>query len=311
MNILVLGGDGFIGSHVVDQLVTTGHEVTVFDRFPYRVSRNLEQHRGRIHFISGEFQNREDLFKALTGIDIVYHFVSTTSPAESWNDPLIEVEESIKSSIVFFELAVRQGVKKIVYPSSGGTVYGPQNLPVDEKTLPRPSSPYGIAKLTSEHFLDYFRIHYGIASDIYRIGNPYGTRQPVMRPQGVIAVWMHKILNGSEIQVYGDNTTLRDYIYIKDVAYLMSQSLKNPLSSDIYNLGSGIGTSIMQLLNIFQQVVDVPFKYRILQKRPSDNSSIVLDCSKLMELFPGFRCQKLEEKIDETWTYFKTSFLET
>ena len=310
MNILVLGGDGFLGSHVVDQLVPTGHEITVFDRFPYRISRNLEHHRNSIRFISGEFQNRDDLFKALSGKDIVYHFVSATNPAASWNDPLIEVEENIRSSIMFFELAVRQGVKKIVFPSSGGTVYGPQNLPVDENTIPQPLSPYGIAKLTTEHFLNYFRLHYGIASDIYRIGNPYGSRQPVMRPQGVIAVWMHEILNGSEIQIYGNNTTFRDYIYIKDVAYLMSHSLKNLVSSDVYNLGSGIGTSIMQLLNIFQQVVDIPFRYRIQEKRPSDNSSIVLDSSKLMKLFPGFRCQKLEEKIDETWTYFKTSFHE-
>ncbi len=311
MNILVLGGDGFIGSHVVDQLVSMGHEITVFDRFPYRTSRNLEHHRGGIRFISGEFQNRNDLVKALSEKDIVYHFVSATSPAESWNDPLIEVEESIRSSIMFFELAVRQGVKKIVFPSSGGTVYGPQNLPVDENTLPRPLSPYGIAKLTTEHFLNYFRVHYGIASDIYRIGNPYGSRQPVMRPQGVIAVWMHEILNGSEIQIYGDNTTLRDYIYIKDVAYLMSHSLINLMSSDVYNLGSGVGTSIMQLLNIFQQVVDIPFQYRIHEKRPSDNSSIVLDSLKLMKLFPGFRCQKLEERIEETWTYFKTTFHKT
>jgi UDP-glucose 4-epimerase len=91
----------------------------------------------------------------------------------------------------------------------------------------------------------------------------------------------------------------------------MSHSLKNLLSSDVYNLGSGVGTSIMQLLNIFQRVVDIPFRYRILEKRPSDNSSIVLDSSKLMKLFSDFRCQKLEEKIPETWNYFKTTFHET
>ncbi|MDL1967963.1 MAG: NAD-dependent epimerase/dehydratase family protein [Deltaproteobacteria bacterium] len=305
MKILILGGDGFIGSHFVDQAVSLGHDVTVFDRFPYEVSMNLEHQRGKIRFISGEFANRDDLAKSLDGQDIVYHFICATNPAESWNDPFIEIEDNLRPSIKLFELAVSKRVKKIVFPSSGGTVYGPQYKPVDEKAVPIPLSPYGIVKLATEHFLLYFQEHSGIQMDIYRIGNPYGPRQPLKRAQGVIAVWMRDILRGLEIQVYGDQNTLRDYVYIKDVSYLMTHSLNSPASSGIYNLGSGAGTSIIRLLEIFQTVIDMPIKYRIHPKRQLDNTSIVLDSSKLVAHFPCFEFKRLEDKIFETWNYFK------
>jgi len=306
MKILILGGDGFIGSHFTDQAVKLGHEVTVFDRFPNFVSRNIEHQHGKIRFVPGEFTNRNDLSKALKGQDIVYHFICMTTPVESWNDPFIEIKENLIYSIQLFEMAVRQGIRKIVFPSSGGTVYGHQQVPVDENAIPKPLSPYGITKLATEHFLQYFREHSGLEADIYRIGNAYGPRQPLQRPQGVIAVWMLNILNGSEIQIYGDESTLRDYVHVEDVSFLMTNSLKNLDSSDVYNLGSGVGTSVIRLLNIFQSCIDKPIKYCIHPKRSSDIDSIILDSSKLVIRFPGFKFKKLEDKIPETWGYIKT-----
>jgi UDP-glucose 4-epimerase len=304
MKILVLGGDGFMGSHFVDRAVSLGHEITVFDRFPYQTSRNLEHQRGNIRLFSGEFANRELLTTALEGQDIAYHFICATTPIESWNDPYIEIE-NLRTSLQLCELAVLRGVRKIVFASSGGTVYGPQNYAVDEKATPNPFSPYGITKLATEYFLNYFRQHGGLAADIYRIGNAYGPRQSMWRPQGVISVWLRDILAGKEIQVYGDETTLRDYVYIKDVALLMTHSLRDLDSSEVYNLGTGKGTSILQLLNIIHRVLDASIQYRIHPRRPSDNAVIVLDSSKLVAHFPGFQFQTLEEKIPETWEYVK------
>jgi UDP-glucose 4-epimerase len=305
MKVLVLGGDGFLGSHFVDRAVRLGHEVAVFDRFPYHVSRNLEHHRGHIRFLSGEFANRDTVAKALEDQEIVYHFICATTPIESWNDPYIEIEENLRTSIQFFELAVTHGVRKIVFVSSGGTVYGPQKEPVSERDSPNPFSPYAITKLATEHFLNYFRERNGIAFDIYRIGNAYGPRQPMSRPQGVISVWMRDILNGTEIQVYGDETTLRDYVYVEDVAFLMAHSLRDLHASDIYNLGTGRGPSILQLLRIFLAVIELPIRHRIQPRRPSDNAVIVLDSSKLLSHFPDFQFQKLEDTIPQTWEYAK------
>lgn len=305
MKILVLGGDGFLGSHFVDRAVSLEHEVTVFDRFPYQAARNLEHQRGKIRFFSGEFANREMLSNALKNQDIVYHFICATTPIESWNDPYIEIEENLRTSVQLFELAALQGVRKIVFASSGGTVYGPHNQPVDEQATPNPFSPYGITKLVIEYFLNYFRLHNGIAADIYRIGNAYGPRQSMWRPQGVISVWMRGILTGTEIQVYGDQDTLRDYVYVKDIAFLMTHSLRDLDSSEVYNLGTGKATSIIQLLNIFHKVIDASFQYRIYPRRPSDNAVIVLDSSNLLAHFSGFQFQTLEDKIPETWQYVK------
>jgi UDP-glucose 4-epimerase len=308
MKILILGGDGFLGSHFVDTVVSLGHEVTVYDRFPYQASRNLEHQRDKIRFFSGEFANREALSNALKDQDIVYHFICATTPVESWNDPYIEIQENLGASLQLCELAVQQGIRKIVFASSGGTVYGPQKQPVNERSAPYPFSPYGITKLATEHFLNYYREHSGLSADVYRIGNAYGPRQSMWRPQGVIPVWMRDISAGTEIHVYGDETTLRDYVYIKDVTFLMTHSLRDLNSSEVYNLGTGKGTSIIQLLGIFRQVIDVSFKYRIHPRRASDNAVIVLDSSKLLGHFAGFRFQTLEEKIPETWEYVKQAY---
>jgi UDP-glucose 4-epimerase len=305
MKVLVLGGDGFIGSHVVDQLVRQGQDVTVFDRFPYHVSRNLEHQRGLIRFISGEFANRADVGRALRGQDVVFHFISNTNPADAWNDPYVEIDENLKYSCQLFELAADHGIKKIVFPSSGGTVYGHNCGLISESTLPRPFNPYGIGKLTVEHFLNYFRESRNVASDIYRIGNAYGPRQPMEKSQGVIAVWMGRLLNGETILVYGGEDTIRDYIYAADIAYLMTYSLRDLSTSELFNLGTGKGVSILELLGIFRTVFGDSLRYSVCPRRQCDNQSVVLNSSKLLAHFPDFEFQNLGEKIRETWSFMK------
>jgi len=306
VNAIVIGGDGFIGSHIVDQLLELGHKVTVFDRCPYQVTRNLEHQKGAINVISGEFANKIDLKNALYGNDIVFHCVWTSTPISSWNNPYLEVDENIRLSIQLADAAVESGIKKIVFPSSGGTVYGAQhNSRVNESCLPSPFSPYGIAKLAVEHFLNYYRKSANLACDIYRIGNAFGPRQPVSSPQGVISVWMSKILSGEKIIVYGDHETLRDYVYVKDISYLMAYSLADLNESATVNIGSGRGTSIIELLDVFKRVVDIPFQYEIKSRRASDNKSFILDSSLILSYFPNFSFSNLEEKIRETWQYFR------
>jgi UDP-glucose 4-epimerase len=301
MNILVLGGDGFIGSHLVDYIYPLGHNITIFDRFTADVSINLEHLRGKVTFFPGEFSNREILKHALQHKDIVYHCISLTTPASSWNDPYIEIIDNLRNSVQLFELAAENGVRKIVFCSSGGTVYGRKQGLLNEKELPKPFSPYGICKLASEHFLNYFQHRSNLAFDIYRIGNPYGPRQPMKTSQGVIAVWLGNILRGDELLVCGNNETIRDYIYVEDVARLMAHSLRDLPSSDVFNISSGRGTSILELLEIFKVIIEVPFNYKIFPPRCFDNNSVILDNSKIMSHFPGFKFRELEAGIRNTW----------
>ena len=305
MKVIVMGGDGFIGSHLAEKLMESGHNVTVFDRFPYKITRNLEHLKRRIKMVSGEYANRMDVKNALRRNEVAYHCIWTSTPISSWNDPCLEIDENIRLSAQLFEVASEAGIRKIVFPSSGGTVYGRhRGIKLAESLLPRPFCPYGIAKLTVEHLLNYYRESKGLASDVYRIGNAFGPRQPISSPQGVIAVWMSKIVSREKIRVYGDNETLRDYVYVKDIVHLMMHSLTDLQESSTFNIGSGRGTSIMELLNIFKSVIDIPFEYEILPRRPSDNDAIILDNRAILSHFPGFSFSSLEEKIKESWLSF-------
>ena len=209
----------------------------------------------------------------------------------------------MKNSVQLFELAASCGVKKIVFPSSGGAIYGRQRDLINEKMLPNPFSPYGITKLTTEYFMNYFREHTNMVVDIYRIGNAYGPRQSMDASQGVIAVWMGKILKGKRIEVYGDTQAVRDYIYVEDIAYLITHSINQPDLSGLYNLGTGRGVSVLELLEIVRTAIDEPFEYKVFSRREFDNTRVVLDSSKLLSFFPGFEFQRIEEKIKDTWLH--------
>jgi UDP-glucose 4-epimerase len=308
MRILVLGGDGFLGSHLVELLHDMGHVVTVFDLFPDDASRNLEHLRNEVRFVQGNVTDKDALKRVLTGHDLVYHFVCLTNPALSWNDPRIEIDFNLSSSLEVFEASVACSVRKVVFPSSGGTVYGFQQGLITEENSPNPANPYGIAKLAIEFFLKYYKNRFGIAADIYRIGNPYGPRQPTDRSQGVIAMWMKKILDGEEVEVCGDENTFRDYVYVKDVAFLMAHSVNDIDSSATYNIGTGKGVSIIELFNVFRRVIDVPFKYKVLERRGFDNASVILDGAKLTSHYPDFQFKPLEEMIRDTWMYMKETY---
>ncbi|MDD5226667.1 MAG: NAD-dependent epimerase/dehydratase family protein, partial [Candidatus Omnitrophica bacterium] len=239
------------------------------------------------------------------GQDIVYHCISCTSPATSWKDPFVEIETNLKYSVHLFELAHQCGIKKIVFPSSGGTIYGRQLRKIREDNLPLPFNPYGITKLATEYFLSYFRERFGLAADVYRIGNAYGPRQPMDAPQGVIAVWMGKILAGQKITIFGDRNVFRDYVCVEDIARLVLHSLTDLSSSDTYNLGTGKGISILELFDIFKEVIDMPFKHEIFARRDFDNTAVVLDSSKLLSHFPGFKFQEIKKGISYTWAFVK------
>jgi len=225
--IIVFGGEGFLGSHLVELLAELGHKVTVFSHSPPGSNKNLQHFEGRYHRFSGDFADADAVAAALKGQEIAFNFILSSTPVSSWEEPLRTIETDLLQSVRFFELCAKGGVRKIVFASSGGALYGPQTEPADEGTVPRPFNPHGIAKLCAEHFLRYYREKYGIAADSYRIGNAYGPRQPINRTQGVIGAWIGRIIAGQTLDVYGDETTKRDYVNAKDVAQLMTHSLRD------------------------------------------------------------------------------------
>lgn len=252
---LIFGGSGFLGSHLAEALVDKGYDVKVFDNFKNGMA-NLKTIIDKIEIIRGDFFNETDVFGALKDIDFVFHYISTTTPATATKDPIYDIESNIIGSVKMFQCAVKNNVKKIIFPSSGGTIYGEKaNVPCRETDPVDPVNPYAISKLTIEKYLHYFNYTYGIDYTIFRYSNPYGERQNPFGKQGVIPIFLNKIKHDEKPVIYGDGSMIRDYIYIKDAVDATIAVLEKKTKEKVFNVGSGKGTSLNELIEIMSGVV--------------------------------------------------------
>jgi UDP-glucose 4-epimerase len=305
---LVLGANGFIGSHIVDLLAEDGHFVRCFDRYKTNsvVFANKEDHD--VEIVSGDFLNRTSLEKAVEGMDYVFHFISTTTPITSDNDPSIDIDTNIKMSIELFKICSKAGVKRVIFASTGGAIYGNTSTraPINEDTHPKPVSPYAIGKLTIENYLRYFKTKHDLNYLVMRISNPYGPRQNTLSGQGVIPIFLEKILNDDPIDIYGDGTMVRDYIYVKDVAHLIVEAFdKNLEISDTYNIGSAVGCSVNELVSIIEDVTSKKITKEFKEVPATFIDHVTLDTAKYMNDFKTRPQYELREGILETWKNLK------
>lgn len=303
---LVFGGNGFIGSHLVDRLVFDGHDVVVFDRF--KDGRLLFNENDKIKKYNGDFQNRSDIKDVLQSVDYVFHFISTTSPATAENDPLIDVNTNLAGSIALFQECVNANIKKVIFASSGGAIYGSSPTSCDESYPPHPISPYAINKLAIENYLNYFSVKHGLDSLVLRISNPYGERQPFNRKQGVIPIFLENIYNNKPVVIYGDGSMQRDYIYVQDVANAIVNMFQKKTIYNVYNIGSGIDTSINELLNIIKDVVQENFQ---VTKQPAPSTyiqKISLDIQRYTSEFGKINSIDLKEGVKRTYSYIVNNY---
>jgi len=282
MRALVLGGSGFLGSYLVDALCDESFQVSSLDRYPERFRRQNDQ----VEFIQADFGNRGELELILKrGVDFVFHLVSSTIPQTSNDDPIFDVQSNVIETIALLEMCVKYAVKKVVFVSSGGTVYGlPKQLPVTENHPTLPLCSYGITKLTIEHYLHLFYLLHGLKYCILRPSNPYGSRQDPRGKQGAAAVFMNKLLKGEEISVWGDGSVVRDYFHASDFARACLAMISSE-TVGIFNVGSGVGTSINQLLADLEVVTGRRAKVNYLPGRGFDVSEFYLDCAHIKEEF--------------------------
>ncbi len=301
--VLVLGGNGFIGSHLVDALVERGHEVRVFDRIRETLHYTPSS---KVEAMNGDFLNRNDISTALKDMDYVFHLISTTTPISAENDPLIDVDTNIRGSIELFQDCVEHKIKRVIFASTGGAIYG-QDIDgaLSEVHLPQPVSPYAIGKLTIEHYLRYFRRKYNLDSITFRISNPYGERQPLHRKQGVIPIFLEHIYRKEPITVLGDGSMIRDYIYIKDVAAILADTFDKEVQHDLYNVGSSQGVSVAELVQTLEGIVEHEVKQKTEPTPSTFVHKVVLDTSRLTTEF-GYRAlTSLPEGIEATWKYIQ------
>jgi len=296
---LVIGANGFLGSHLLDELALRGHEMTAFDRFSSVHPLYLSQ---GVTAVAGDFLNRADLACALVGQEFVFHFVSTTTPMSADNDPTLDVRTNVATSIDLFELCVEAGVRKVYFASTGGAIYGDQlGAPLTELSLPQPVSPYAIGKLTIERYLHYFERKYGLRSVALRISNPYGPRQGAMKVQGVIPIFLRRMYRGLPLTIFGDGSMVRDYLYVTDAARMIADTVRMDTDHSLYNIGSGIGVSVNELVEIIRDVTGRIPELEYARVPPTFVDHAVLDVGRFGAEFETAATVSLREGIRRTW----------
>jgi UDP-glucose 4-epimerase len=298
--VAIIGSNGFIGKHLTERLLAEKEvQLYLFGR------THREFTNPKIVYNKIDFFNKEELQKNFAGIDVVYYLISETIPATSWEDPVKEIEKNLLPFINFMEAISKLSVKKVAFVSSAGTVYGTTNGKVAEDFDKKPFSPYGIMKLTMENFLNYYRTKYNIQYDIYRVSNVYGEGQDIGKGLGIINTFLEKILEENKVKIYGDGQAIRNYIYVKDVAELLSLSLRITDRSDIYNISSDTTLSINQLVTILKEIVSKDFNVVYENGRQSDNSYIDLDNDKVLKQFSAFSFTPISKGILKTYEFLK------
>jgi UDP-glucose 4-epimerase len=296
---LVIGANGFLGSHLVDELVAQGHEVTAFDRFS---SQQAAYSAVGVRQIAGDFMNQSDVAEAVSGQQFVFHFVSTTTPVTAENDPTLDVRTNIASSIELFQHCVDAGVQKVFFASTGGAIYGNQpGASFAENVLPLPVSPYAIGKLAIEGYLRYFGTKYGLESISFRISNPYGPRQRANKKQGVIPIFLSRMARGLPLTVYGDGSMVRDYLYVHDAVRMIGATVGRSSNNDVYNIGSGVGTSVSELLSVARRVTGIDPEIEVRPVPSTFLDRVVLDTSRFRSEFAYDDFVSLEDGMADTW----------
>lgn len=284
MNVLVVGGAGFVGSHIVEAFAREGHVVRSLSR---RAPRFGEI--GGVDYIIGDAGRTEDLARCVAGSDVVVFSATATTPASAHSDPEFDLASSVLSGMRVLNAAMSERVKHVMLISSAGTVYGiPQSLPINESHQTNPISTYGVSRLTLEKYFGVFCFHTRISTTILRVGNAVGERQAPDSGQGAAAAFLASLLSGEPVEIWGDGSVVRDYIYAGDVARaclraaLLSDRTQggNPL---VVNIGSGQGTSLLDLIGMCSRVVGRnPLIVRMPGRR-FDVPAIVLDVNRARE----------------------------
>jgi len=281
MNVLVLGGNGFIGSHIVDKLLVAGHTVRVFDR-------SLEMFRQplpNVDYRVGEFDDSFLLAEALQDIDVVCHAISTTVPGPSNLDPVADIQSNLINTVRLLDNMREMGVQKIVFLSSGGTVYGnPESVPIREDHPLNPICSYGVIKVAIEKYLFMHQQLYDLKPVVIRASNPYGPRQGHRGVQGLISTFLSKAISHDGLEVWGDGSVVRDFIYISDLARLIVTALGDEVTG-VFNVGSGEGHSINEIINAVNQVIGESACVKYKKGRSYDVLRATLDIGKACEQF--------------------------
>jgi UDP-glucose 4-epimerase len=303
LKVLVTGGAGFIGSHVVDALIEEGHKVLVVDNLSTGKKEHLNP-EATFYQLDIRSPELEDVFRTEKP-DLVNHHAAHVDVRRSVADPMFDADVNILGSLNLLECARQHGVESFIYASSGGAIYGePSYLPCDEQHPLNPICPYGVSKLTVESYLFVYAHTYGLRYVILRYPNVYGPRQDPTGEAGVVAIFARQMARGEGVVINGSGEQERDFVYVDDVvsANLLSQEA---LGGQIYNLGTGIGTSINQLFASMKSLTRYAEEPVYGPPKPGETFKIYLDATKARRELGWQPEVRLEQGLRDTISSFR------
>ena len=304
MRVLVTGGAGFIGSQIADAYVEAGHHVEIIDNLVTGREQNINP---KAVFHRADIRDAEAVAKifAATKFDVVNHHAAQMDVRRSVADPVYDASVNVLGVLTLLEAAMKNGVRRFIFASSGGAIYGEQDyFPADEKHPTRPISPYGVAKLTTEQYLYYYYAVYGIESVSLRYANVYGPRQNPEGEAGVVAIFTTKMLNGEQPVVNGDGKQTRDYVFVGDVvrANVLALGLQG---FRILNIGTGVESDVNMLFREIRRLTGSPCEEKHGEAKKGEQLRSVLSAGAIQALAGWKPAVALSEGLERTVSYFK------
>ncbi|MDR3257035.1 MAG: NAD-dependent epimerase/dehydratase family protein [Endomicrobium sp.] len=304
MKVLITGGAGFIGSNIADVLIKKGHVVVVLDNLSSGKKENINKQAGFYKIDVFDKKAVKDVFNKEKP-QIVIHNAAQIDVRKSVADPFFDAEVNILGSINVLNSCVENRVKKIIFASSGGTIYGEcNNSAPNEESKINPMSPYGIAKNSVENYIKFYSAVHGLSYIILRYGNVYGPRQDPHGEAGVIAIFAAKMLKNEEIMVFGDGKQMRDYVYVADVVNANLKALIKG-KNQIINIGTSKALSINELVRVMSKISGYSKKAIYKPKRDGELFKSFVNISKAKKLLSWEPKFNIESGIKETIKYFK------
>jgi UDP-glucose 4-epimerase len=300
---IVLGGGGFLGTNLCRHLSSLGYPVSAFGH-----SRQFREAMDQVLWYEGDFTDAVALAVAVESAEIVFHLIHSTTPQSANLDMAEDLRQNVTASIALFDICRNAGIRRIVFVSSGGAIYGPSvQIPTSETEPTEPVTAYGVGKLAIEKYLGLYEHLYGLEYRILRVANPFGPFQTSRKDQGVIARLVSRAIGNEVIEIWGDGSVVRDYIYVDDVVAALERAMTDQGNDRVFNIGSGRGRNLLEVIGAIETLFNTKLKISWKQSRRFDVPISILSTERARRILKWTPSISFEDGLQRTRSWWEST----